>query len=338
MRTFTPAPHSAPLTLTRRELIKAGGALMTISAMGCFSSTQAPATLLKIDAPTSARLGNMRIHAIQTGWVQVKAPHRELSGPQFARLATIMASRTWTEWMPILCWAIEHPEGLIIVDAGETAQTKDATYFECDKNNGFFYTRNLRFDVTPEQEIGPQLRAIGLDPDKARVVVNTHVHSDHMGGLGHFKRSQFLSSEDVNTARGVLSCRFPSSYKPQHVKFDAAHAVPGFGGAYSLTSTHDVLVIPTPGHTKHHQSVLVRTPEVSVLLAGDTSFDELQLREGTLAGIREAPDEAAQTLKRLRHLAKKTPLVYLPSHDPESMTRLEALQAVWLDVSGGAHR
>lgn len=328
MRTPATPPHAAPITLTRRELLMASGALMTVSAMGCLSSTQAPPVMLKIDAPTSVRLGAMRIHAIQTGWVQVKAPHRELSGPQFARYATIMASRTWTEWMPILCWAIEHPEGLIIVDAGETAQTQDATYFDCDPGNRIFYTRNLRFDVTPEQEIGPQLREIGLDPDKARFVVNTHVHSDHMGGLGHFKRSQFLSSEDMNTERGVLGCRFPSYYKPQHVKFDAAHAVPGFGGAYSLTSTHDVLVIPTPGHTKHHQSVLVRTPDVSVLLAGDTSFDELQLREGTLAGICEAPDEAVQTLKRLRHLATKTPLVYLPSHDPESMTRLKALQTV----------
>lgn len=323
----TAETYRAPLTLTRRDLIKAGGALLTISMAGCFSATQAPPVTLKIDAPTSVRLGNMRIHAIQTGWVQVKAQHRELVGPQFARLATIAASSIWTEWLPILCWAIEHPEGLIIVDAGETAQTQDATYFACDKDNDFFYNRNLRFEVTPEQEVGPQLRAIGLDPDNARWVVNTHVHSDHMGGLNHFKRSQFLSSDDINTKRGVLSCRFPSYYKPQHVKFDAAHAMPGFGAAYSLTSANDVLVIPTPGHTKHHQSVLVRTPEVSVLLAGDTSFDDQQLRQGTLAGICEVPDDAEQTLKRLRHLATKTPLVYLPSHDPESMARLAALQA-----------
>jgi glyoxylase-like metal-dependent hydrolase (beta-lactamase superfamily II) len=43
-----------------------------------------------------------------------------------------------------------------------------------------------RSGSTPEQEIGPQLRALGVGPRDVKRVVLTHLHMDHDGGLAHF--------------------------------------------------------------------------------------------------------------------------------------------------------
>jgi glyoxylase-like metal-dependent hydrolase (beta-lactamase superfamily II) len=90
-----------------------------------------------------------------------------------------------------------------------------------------------------------------------------------------------------------------------------------------LTTRGDVLIVPTPGHTPHHVSVLV-LGEPSVLLAGDTSYNERLLLEGKVDGVSPDPTVTRRTHARILALARERPLVYLPSHDPESEARLEA--------------
>ena len=36
--------------------------------------------------------------------------------------------RNWTDPMPIYAWLIEHPEGLIVVDTGESARVNEPGY------------------------------------------------------------------------------------------------------------------------------------------------------------------------------------------------------------------
>ena len=71
----------------------------------------------------------MKIHAIQTGTVAVKIRQREGSGRGKLRLLKTFIDRQWTEPLPILAWAIEHPEGWIVVDTGEMARASEPGYF-----------------------------------------------------------------------------------------------------------------------------------------------------------------------------------------------------------------
>ena len=89
----------------------------------------------------------------------------------------------------------------------------------------------------------------------------------------------------------------------------------------SLTRSGDVLVIPTPGHTPEHVSVLV-CGSPSFFLAGDTSYNQKLLLAGKVDGV--SPNEAIsrQTMGNIVALSKERPLVYLPSHDSESEERL----------------
>jgi hypothetical protein len=66
----------------------------------------------------------MRIHAIQTGTVAIKENQRRGVGHGAGRLVNTLRDRTWTEPLPIYAWAIEHPEGLIVVDTGVSARSR----------------------------------------------------------------------------------------------------------------------------------------------------------------------------------------------------------------------
>ncbi len=89
----------------------------------------------------------------------------------------------------------------------------------------------------------------------------------------------------------------------------------------SLTKGGDVLIVPTPGHTPHHVSVVV-CGSPYFFLAGDTSYTQHLLLEGKVDGVSPNMDIARRTLNQIVTLAEEQPLVYLPSHDPESITRL----------------
>jgi glyoxylase-like metal-dependent hydrolase (beta-lactamase superfamily II) len=41
-------------------------------------------------------------------------------------------------------------------------------------------------NVRPEDEIGPQLRSMGITQEDIKTLILTHFHTDHAGGLHHF--------------------------------------------------------------------------------------------------------------------------------------------------------
>ena len=71
----------------------------------------------------------MKFHAIQTGTVQVHEKQRAGSGRGLLRFANTLLDRTWTDPLPILAWVIEHPEGILVVDTGETSKASESEYF-----------------------------------------------------------------------------------------------------------------------------------------------------------------------------------------------------------------
>jgi N-acyl homoserine lactone hydrolase len=264
----------------------------------------------------------IRIHAIQTGFVAVKRAHRQLVGLEAARLLSIAADATWTSWMPIQTWVIQHPEGVIVVDTGETSRINEPDYANCDPVTGWVYRNNLRFAVTPADEIGAQLAALDIDPADVRYVVQTHLHSDHVGGMSAFPNATFyVPRADYPNSMGTLPCHYPTQFSPRFAEF-SAQDLSAIGQGYRLTREGDVLIIPTHGHSMGHQSVLLRDGERDILFAGDTSFDEGQLRDGVVGGIVADVGLARATLTTLQTYVRERPTIYLPTHDPESRRRL----------------
>src|SRR5215510_8296375 len=155
-----------------------------------------------------------RIHAIRTGLVQVRRPQMESRGEGPARIAHMLFDEEWSAWLPIFAWVIEHDEGIIVVDTGETSRVHERGYHPRWHP---FYRRAVHFSVHPAEELGPQLRALGIGPRDVRHVVLTHLHTDHAGGLQHVtgsrvwvSRGEFegpADSQDVHWAICLIAGR-----------------------------------------------------------------------------------------------------------------------------------
>lgn len=269
----------------------------------------------------------MRIHAIQTGTVAITQDWRRGKGHGGIRRLNTLFDRRWTEPLPIYAWVIEHPEGVIVVDTGETARAAQPGYFPGWQPYFRFAVKEW---VRPEEEIGPQLQALGIDPQHdVRWLVMTHLHTDHAGGLAHFpgvdtlvSRTEYAGAQGFRgRVEGYPNNRWPNSFAPRLLDFADRRYGP-FSQSLSLTQAGDVVLVPTPGHTRGHLSVVVQDGNHAVFFAGDTSYTEQLLLERAPDGV--GPDEALEldTHRRILQLARSVPTVYLPAHDPDSAQRL----------------
>jgi N-acyl homoserine lactone hydrolase len=190
-------------------------------------------------------------------------------------------------------------------------------------------------DVKPEEEVGPQLKNMGISPKDVKTLILTHFHTDHAGGLRHFPESKILvSGSDYQLANsftgkllGYLPQRWPKWFAPQPISFER-FALGPFDRSYAVTQAGDVHIIPTPGHTPGHVSVLVEHKNVTYFLAGDTSYNQRLLLERVSDGVSPKAEVTIDTLERINTLARMRPVVYLPTHDPQSARRLAQIQTV----------
>jgi N-acyl homoserine lactone hydrolase len=240
----------------------------------------------------------------------------------------LFTDRDWSDWLPIHAWVIEHDEGLIAVDTGESGYPTPGVPHP-------YAALNVRFRVQPDTEIGPQLEHLGFKPRDVRWVVMTHLHTDHDGGIKHFPEAEFIvapneyfdASGFMGRLRGYVPQRWPKDWNPKLLNLEPEPFGP-FAQSHRLTRAGDVVIVSTPGHTAQHRSVIVHDGATSFFLAGDASYTQQAMLEGWVDGV--GPDASVEqdTLERIRRFALEQPTVYLPSHDPESRLRLEARQVV----------
>ena len=266
----------------------------------------------------------MRIHAIQTGRVRIKQAQIEGRGHGTWRQLQPILSQEWAEWSPTYAWAIEHPEGVIVVDTGAAAHLKSLPRWHP------YFQLSVRFDIEPEQEVGPQLHSRGIGARDVKTVVLTHMHIDHDGGLAHFPHSRIVVSGDElartsgirGAILGYLPNRWPKWFDPQPLAWQPTPCGP-FMRSAPLTAAGDVVAIPTPGHTPSHLSVIVRDGDEQIMFAGDASYLDSTMLNGTVDGVSPNEAEATATLAAIRTLCAQRPTIYLPTHDPGSAERLK---------------
>ena len=267
----------------------------------------------------------IKIHTIKTGLVRVKSaqPARKTGG-----LIRVLTDDKWAGWLPIYAWVIDHPEGIIVVDTGDTAQTtSDPDYFP--KWHPFFRT-SVQMDIKPDEEIGLQLKSMGISQKDVKKVILTHFHTDHAGGLHHFPDSDILVSEkDYRLASGFmgkllgyLPHRWPDWFSPISIPFNKEKFGP-FEQSYKVTNSGDVYIIPTPGHTPNHVSVVVKSENMLYFLAGDTTYSEELLIKNIPDGVSPKPSKTLDTMEKIRNLATMEPMIYLPTHDEKSEERIK---------------
>ncbi|MFI5807412.1 N-acyl homoserine lactonase family protein [Streptomyces sp. NPDC051561] len=172
-------------------------------------------------------------------WMSGGPPVRRLDLGHFVR----PASETGTGHArveEVLGYLVRRPEGLLLFDTGMGAGDAevDAHY------------RPRRRDLTEA------LAAAGVAPSDLSVVVNCHLHFDHIGGnplLAEHRLPVFVQAKELATARAgdytLDALVDPPGPPVRYEELDGeAEIWPG------------VRLVPTPGHTDGHQSLVVESP------------------------------------------------------------------------------
>lgn len=277
----------------------------------------------------------MKIHAISTGTVTITTKFHEGRGNRAKRLVQAFTDSQYTEPLPIWCWVIEHPEGVIVIDAGIPANANDPIWFPPHLR---LMQRSAIFDIADaSQEIGGQLRSLGITPDSVRWVIQTHMHQDHDGGLQCFPNAKILvAREEWAAGQGVIGKMTGYMNHRWHgitpTLLDHTQRDPIFDGAHTVTKAGDVRIVPTRGHSAGHQSVIIEDGAHTLFFAGDTSYSQALLIRRALDGVAVSAKAHARSQGQILALARQTPVVYLPSHEWEAKTRLENRVAVEVDA------
>jgi N-acyl homoserine lactone hydrolase len=145
---------------------------------------------------------------------------------------------------PCLGYVVEHPSGTLLFDTGMGSHPEvDAWY------------RPRR--VALEQA----LAVAGTAVSDVAIAANCHLHFDHCGGNPALRQIPvFVQGIELDTARQTQGYTLPELIEGSRFECVAGEAelLPG------------VFLIPTPGHTQGHQSLVVRRQDGAVIVAGQS--------------------------------------------------------------------
>lgn len=166
---------------------------------------------------------------------------------------------------------------------------------------------------TKEEELGYSLRKAGLQPQDVTIVINTHLHFDHCGNNKMFPNSKFLIQTDE-----IRYAYFPDRFmRVSYLRdfFDVEADYLPVRGKYEIED--GVEVLPTPGHTIGHQSVVVKWKGRRVVYAGDAAPLPENIEKRNITGMIYNSADGLESIDRLRRI---TDAFYIYSHDNEQLS------------------
>lgn len=254
----------------------------------------------------------MRVRVLDCGRVKVPVRQTHPHPRDSLRLPATLLDRRRTDWLPIWAFAIDHPNGLVVVDAGQDPEFKPSP-------TDVYARVAVRFDVGAEDRLENRLREAGLDPAGVAHHVFTHLHVDHVG-TGPLPGARPI----VSAAEWRAATRF-GGYLRGYRPGGFAEAPGTVDGDHDLLGDGAIRIIATPGHTAGHQSVLV-TPDDGprVLITGDAVYSEAALVERRIDGVAVQPRKARASIDRMREICGEAPTVVAPTHDAGSADRVSA--------------
>ena len=206
------------------------------------------------------------MRCIQTGSVR---PKRGQRGVQ-----RYIRDRWSDDVLPVNCFLVEGPGGLVLFDTGQSALAAEPGYLP----RWHPFLRLSRFELRPADEVSRQIVDLGYSPADVRTVVLSHLHTDHIGGLPPFRSSEVVvtrlewerATGIRGAIRGYLPQHWPQGLEPRLVEWEPVPIGP-FAESYSISPDGDLTLVPIPGHTPGHAGLLVQADAGGTLLIGDAA-------------------------------------------------------------------
>jgi len=262
----------------------------------------------------SIQVGSVRMHGIEAGVQQLDG------GAMFG----VVPKPLWERRIPadlrnriplaLRCLLVEAPNALVLIDTGIGNK-----YGE--KFADIYGVLNAGEPTRLEDGI----RDAGFDPADVDIVLSTHLHFDHAGG------------NTVRDESGVIRPSFPNArYVVQRGELDFAHSqnerirasylLENFepiteAGLWHLVEgeadvTEGISVVPTPGHTPHHQSVLIRSDDETACFLADVCPTSAHLPLPWIMGYDLEPLVTLESKRGLWQRAREENWILVFEHDP----------------------
>lgn len=262
----------------------------------------------------SIQVGSVRMHGIEAGVQQLDG------GAMFG----VVPKPLWERRIPadlrnriplaLRCLLVEAPNALVLIDTGIGNK-----YGE--KFADIYGVLNAGEPTRLEDGI----RDAGFDPADVDIVLSTHLHFDHSGG------------NTVRDESGVIRPSFPNArYVVQRGELDFAHSqnerirasylLENFepiteAGLWHLVEgeadvTEGISVVPTPGHTPHHQSVLIRSDDETACFLADVCPTSAHLPLPWIMGYDLEPLVTLESKRGLWQRAREEDWLLVFEHDP----------------------
>ncbi|CAG7975560.1 unnamed protein product [Penicillium salamii] len=296
--------------------------------------------------------GEVKLEFMTTGTVRIRPSMRSQPASKFGitRRIRSLLDREWTEPLPVGVFLIRHPEGLFLMDTGQSPCCNDTGYYP---RLAFFNGFLSQFTIEHQDGVLEQLHQRGIKATDLKAVILSHLHNDHAGGLEDLIAEApdlpiYVSREHWKafgehplfaSMEGATPNHWPEDFSPRVFDFQDKPLGP-WKQSYPVTQDRRIQIVDTSGHVPGHVSLVVYGDngpggsEVTYFLPGDATYGLDLLDKEQPDGINDDPVRALETLKTIKEFAKQTDVVILPSHDVNT-PRLLAEQVVYR--AGDAH-
>jgi len=219
--------------------------------------------------------------------------------------------------VPVPFFLIRHAQGDVLVDGGNPlAVARDA--------HAHWGALADQFEVrmTEEQHCAAQLGKLGVAPESVGHVVQTHLHIDHTGALGHFPKAAIVvHAHELRAARAaeapIASGYVRADYERPELRWQLTE------GQLDLFGDGTVLLLETPGHSAGHMSLLLELEQTGpVLLTADAADNRAQWEGRQHPRALFSREHATRSLEHLRELAQETGALLVLGHEPDDWSRL----------------
>ncbi|HEY0243915.1 MAG TPA: MBL fold metallo-hydrolase [Gemmatimonadaceae bacterium] len=261
------------------------------------------------------KIGDLTVHAIQAGGQRLDG------GAMFG----VVPKPLWERRIPaddrnriqlgMRCVLIEHPSGLVLIDTG-------AGNKETQKFKDIYGIENEGADGRTALEDG--LREVGASPSDVAVVINTHLHFDHAGGntwadpagevqVSFPKARYIVKKGEYDYAMHPNERTAASYFERNYMPVVRSHQFEFVVREKEIVK--GVRVIPTPGHTPFHQSVLIDSGGERAFFLADMCPTSAHLPLPWIMGYDVEPLVTLETKRRIFRQAEEEEWLLIFEHD-----------------------
>lgn len=268
-------------------------------------------------------VGDLRVTALCDAWLEAVI-WRQLRGPE-SGWSPVRERFPWAfegedRWrFHVHAFLLRTPTATVLVDVGVG-----------DKLRGWArlgFADPSAVEVRRSERLLASLGVAGVSPEEVGHVVLTHLHLDHTGwawrdGAVTFARAvHHVQRDELERFRAHPLEEEREQFRLNVQPLQTSGALRVSAGETEVAP--GVRIVPTPGHTPGHTSVLIATGGVDrMLVTGDLFLHPLQLRDPGFADLDEEPERVRLLRVAILERAERDGLVLAVSHFADPFGRV----------------